>query len=840
RIEMSQNALNPDNVGGNFISDVRTATVSTEDGRKRVVNWYQFRIPVRTPNKTKHGDIRDFRSIRFIRMYMKGFTDPVHLRMARLELVRGEWRKYQGEIDDNPEGITQDQEVAFNVGAVNLEENSGKLPVNYVIPPGIQRETNVNTTSLQQINEQALQLKVCGLEDGTAQAAYRNTQLDLRMYGTLKMFVHAETLAEEAPIQDDELTVFIRLGTDFQNHYYEYEIPVKVTPPGVYSSDYEPSQLQVWPELNNMEISLKGLTNLKLERDRQILNGESDQLLKKRYWKDAGQGKMFVVGNPNLGEVKTIMVGIRNPRKVPTSVNDDGLSKCAEVWVNELRLSDFDQTNGWATVGQANLKMADLANVVVTAGMSTPGWGSLEKKVAERQKETKKNAGITAAINLDKVLPEKWGVKVPMYTSYSADIEEPQFSPLAPDIQFKDYLEAWDTKAEKDSVKKITTDRVIRKSLNFTNVRKERTGDAKPTPIDISNFSVSYAQTSENHTDFETSRDFTRTQKGSLTYNYGLSPKPIKPLSKVKLLRESDYLQLAREMNFYLLPKSFAFTTSMDRMYNAFQMRNNNPGLTARLPAFYNKSFTWTRTYNFKYDITKNLSFDFNASNRALLEEPEGPAERAINDEGQWDAWKKEMWDQIQELGTNMSYTHTGNFNYTIPLNYIPALDWINSSLGYGSSYTWTRAPLGREEFGAVIQNSNTFTSNANLNLKRLYSKSKYLQGVGQRARRHQQEKARGKQDKKKPELEENADGEKAEEKKPKDKNAYTFTDRASNFLMSITTASINYTRGKGTLIPGYNQTSTLLGMNPSLTAPGWGFISGQQADFDGEDKFWV
>lgn len=840
KVDLNRGALSPENVGNNFITDVRTATVSTEDGKKRVVNWYLFRIPVRTPNKTKHGDIRDFRSIRFIRMYMKGFNDPVHLRFARLELVRGEWRKFLGELDDNPEGITKDQAVDFNVGAVNIEENSGKIPVNYVLPPGIQRETNVNTTSLQQINEQALQLKVCGLEDGTAQAAYRTTELDLRMYGTLKMYVHAETLADQAPIEDDELTVFIRLGTDFKDHYYEYEIPVKVTPPGVYSPDYEPSQLQVWPEINNIEINLKSLTNLKLERDRQILDGASDQLVKRRYWKDDANGKMYITGNPNLGEVKTIMIGIRNPRKTPSSVNDDGLPKCAEVWVNELRLSDFNQQKGWATVGQANLKMADLANLVVTAGMSTPGWGSLEKKVSERQQETKKNVGVTAAVNLDKALPEKWGVKVPMYASYTADIEEPLFSPLAPDIEFKDYLEGWDTKSERDSVRKITTDRVIRKSLNFTNVRKERTGDAKPTPIDISNFSVSYAQTGENHTNFETQRDFTRTQKGSLTYNYSLSPKPVKPLSKVKLLRESDYLQLARELNFNYLPKSFSFSTSMDRMYNAFQMRNNNPGLTARLPEFYNKSFTWTRNYNFKYDITKNLTFDFSAANRALLEEPEGPAERAINDEGQWDEWKKEIWNQIQDLGTNMSYTHTGNFNYTVPLNYIPAVDWVSSSLGYGSSYTWTRAPLGREEFGAVIQNSNNFSTNANMNMRRLYAKSKYLQAVNQRQRRHQQEKARGKPQKKKPELDENADGEKAEEKKPKDKNAYTVTDRFAKFLMSLTTASVNYTRGKGLLVPGYNEQSTMLGMNANMSAPGWGFISGQQNDFEGEDKFWV
>ena len=473
-VDLSPNAINPENVGSNFITDVLTTEAETDAG-KRNITWYQFRIPVRTPNKTRHGEINDFRSIRFMRMFMKGFTNPMHLRFARLELVRGEWRKYLGEIDNNPEGITKDSEIDFNVGAVNIEENAGKSPVNYVLPPDIQREQNINTTNLQQINEQSLQMTVCGLEDGQAVASYRNTTLDLRQYGTLKMYVHAESLADNEPIDNNEITVFIRLGTDFTDHYYEYEIPVFITAPGTdYQNNIKASQLQVWPEFNNIEIDIKALTELKLRRDKVILDGGSETNRKRRFFGNYQRGTIYVVGNPNLGEVKTIMIGIRNPRKTETSPDDDGLPKCAEVWVNELRMSNFDKTKGWATVGNANLKMADLVNFNVTAGMSTPGWGSLDKKVAERQQETKKQFSTTAAMNLDKFLPKDWGVKVPMYASYGIEIEEPRYSPLAPDIEFDDYLDAWETKTQKDSVKKITQDRLVRRSINFTNVRKEK------------------------------------------------------------------------------------------------------------------------------------------------------------------------------------------------------------------------------------------------------------------------------------------------------------------------------------------------------------------------------
>ena len=42
-------------------------------------------------------------------------------------------------------------------------------------------------------------------------------------------------------------------------------------------------------------------------------------------------------GNPNLGDVKSIMIGIRNPE-----TQDDLSAKSVEIWVNELRLTDLN------------------------------------------------------------------------------------------------------------------------------------------------------------------------------------------------------------------------------------------------------------------------------------------------------------------------------------------------------------------------------------------------------------------------------------------------------------------------------------------------------------------
>ena len=397
-------------------------------------------------------------------------------------------------------------------------------------------------------------------------------------------------------------------------------------------------------------------------------------------------------------------------------------------------------------------------------------------------------------------------------------------------------------------------------------------------PYDISNFSATYAWSEELRTNFETERDLTRNQKLALTYQYGLSPKPIKPLSKVKLFKDSDYMKLAREANFYVLPKSFSMTSSMNRTYNAYKIRNNNPGLTAKLPEFYNKNFTWNRAYNFKFDITKNLGYTFTANNNSLIMEPlDGPAEKARNDsrpaediakyggpDGYWDHWKDSVWTNIKNLGVNLNYTHSSAFNYKIPLDKIPATDWINSTLDYSSGYTWTRAPLGRgadiedtdtsivtEEIGNTIQNNNTINFSNSFNLRKVYGKSDYLKGVQTRQRRHLQQKARERAQKQRDkeaqaELTENADGEEGEVKtKSKDPNQYTVIDRAAKLLMSFTNANVTYGLGKGMMIPGFRPNSQYIGGDwkdfGGQGAPGLGFLFGKQTGFGPRDtSYWV
>ncbi|UTW68142.1 cell surface protein SprA [bacterium SCSIO 12643] len=834
KVKVSRADFNRNNIGNNYITDVRTAVIPTKDGRTREIDWYQLKIPIRQGEPI--GGIRDFRSIRFMRVFMRGFENQAIMRFARLELVRGEWRKFEGTLEDPGDYILGDDFTNFDVSAVNIEVNSSKEPVNYVLPPFIQREINVGSTNLNQLNEQSLALNICELPDGQGRAVYRTFDLDVLSYNTIKMFVHAESYENESPVNDGDLVAFMRVGTDFENNYYEYEIPLKITLPGQYNGDDDQQRLFVWPEANNMEVSLNDFKDIKIQRNKEaIVSGGGAANFDTPYSVKKGKAKVSVVGNPSLNGVKTIMLGIRNPRKEVGDEDDDGEGKCAEIWFNELRLTDFDDQSGWASIVTANAKLADFATVSVSGSMSTPGWGSIDKKISERQRETRQDLDVQANVELGKFFGKKSGVKIPTYVGYTVGIVKPQFAPLAPDIEFEKYVkEAFPAGREQDSVRNVQQKVVTRKSLNFTNVRKERTDTKKKKKVyDISNFALNYSYNSTEMHDFETEFDNMKSYRGGISYNYSSAPKNIKPFTKSKFLNSTKWLALVKDINFYPYPKSFSFSTDVNRQYQESRTRNNNPELLNTIPVYVNKTFDWNRNYAVRWDITRAIKLDFTARNKSLIEESAGRPSDSL------DIWKETVRNSIRDFGTNLNYNHAFNGTWAIPLNKIPALDWTNSTFKYGSTYSWVRAPFISDNsetggLGNTIQNTQTMQINGTLNFVNLYNKSKYLKKVNSK-----RPTAKKKNDKKKTEdKKDNNDTTKTKTKKPKKDGPPSFVDGISRVLMMVRKGNASYSVTNGIMLPGYNQQTEVIGMNNNFSAPGLGFVFGQQTGFGDSDDF--
>lgn len=827
-VPITRQVFDPDNVGNNYITDV--LEVSPQNANGKSVRWYQFKIPIRSPEK-RVGNIQDFRSVQFMRMFLKGFEQDIVLRFARLDLVRGEWRKYNYSLVDPGQYLqNEEDETPFVVGAVNVEENRNRRPVNYVIPPGIEREVDFGTANLRRLNEQSLSLDVCDLQDGDARAVYRNMDLDVRQYKRLKMFVHAEAgvddRGQKVTLNDGDVSAFVRIGTDFDDNYYEYEIPLEVTDwVDLQGSITDPDR--IWPSGNDMDIEFSKLINAKVQRDGLKLP------LTAVYTTTDGNRTIRVKGNPTLSEVKVFMIGIKNPRQ-GVGVGDrpdDGLPKCAEIWVNELRLSDFRNEGGWAANALVSAQLADLGSMNLAGSMSTPGFGSIEQKLNERQQETRQQYDFSSNIELGRFAQDV--VSVPMFFSYSESWVKPRYNPLSPDIEFDEVLRSDEySKSQKDSIKRATIAYTQRKSINFTNVKKLPSKNKKNShAYDPENISLTYSYSEVNSRDIQTEFDNRKQFRGIVAYNYTAKPKNYKPLDNISFLKRSKHLKIIRDFNFYLLPKQYTIQNTIDRDYRERKVRQTTPFFNPQ--PYYQKQFNWMRTYSLRYDITKSLRFNFQADNRSIIEETTasgGRVDKRYKEE--YDNWKDTVYQSVRDFGVNMAYHHNFTLNYTLPINKILPLDWVSVNTRYSGDYFWDRAPIGFDTLGNSIRNSNTFGVNTDLNMVTLYNKVDYLKRLNQKKTKKDEVRMLKREKKEDEQNNQNALVKKAdaEEEDEKDRKL-NIIDHTALVLMGVKSVSANYNRTAGTVLPGYSRGMNVLGFDNDFNAPGFGFITGAQQD---------
>jgi cell surface protein SprA len=829
-------------VGKNNITNIQTYKNGTKTER-----WIQFKVPLAEPQRVVNG-ITDFRSIRFMRMFMKDFDEEVLLRFARLEFIRGEWRRYVHDLTSPGETLQTDPNLTtFNIGAVNLEENSEREPVNYIIPPGIVREVDPSQVQQRQLNEQSLLLEVCDLKDGDARAAYRNIQFDVRTYKKLKMFVHAEEFSKTKPLNNEDVTVFVRLGTDFVDNYYEYEMPLTTTLWGA-TSDKD-----IWPEENFIEINFDDFLNLKKKRNKVTEDPNSATTNSVEYFDiDPKNSKVIlrVKGSPNLQNVRTIMIGIRNPKQTDDNPwNDDGQSKCGIIWVNELRLSDFQTEGGSAAVARMQVQAADFANISMSGSYKGINWGSIESRVQERQRNEQINFDFNTNMQLGQFLGKKAKIAVPFFYGYSIGVINPEYDPFNPDIRLKDY----DDIADRRRRAKLGQDFNERKSYNFTNVRKEAKEGAKPQFYNISNFAATYSYSENLRRDFNLDYDRTKLWSGALNYNYAFNSKPIEPFKKVKFMQKSPWWAIVRDMNLFLLPKNISFNNDVKRSYNERKIRNNLAPDYEFSPV-YVKSFFWNRNYALGYDITRNLKFGFNANNRALFDEANGQVDRKSNPES-FNIFKDSISNQLSTFGKTTDYTHDYNLSYNVPFDKIPVLNFISANAKYNGTYNWQRAPLGQTEYGNVIQNSRVVNISGQMNFVTLYNKVPFFKKIlddGKRPRGTvtNKDKPKAVLEPEKPESEmtpRELRKKKREEKRKKKKEeaekrrkgkVHPVAGYLGRVVMSVRNVSGTYVINDGTLLPGYNQNVSYLGMSNGFQAPIAGFNFGKQGyDFKGREN---
>ncbi|MGN0035866.1 MAG: cell surface protein SprA [Bacteroidaceae bacterium] len=710
--------LEPDKmqVGENYITNVRESSVKLRNGETETVRWYQFKVPVKS-GKSVNG-ISDLKSIRFMRMYLTNFEEPTILRLATLELVRGEWRTYEQPLTTNAQSAG-----TLTVAAVNLEENGDKQPVNYVIPPGVSRVLDPSQPQLVQENEQSMSLSVTDLGSGDARAVYKNIGLDLRQYRRLKMFAHAEKPVGNITLEDGYIALFIRLGSDYKNNYYEYEIPLKLTPEGKYTDG---GRSTVWPAENELDILLSVLTDLKKERNAAKNRGDqgvSYTSLYSSYDPDRPANKISIVGNPSLAEVKTLMIGVRNNSRTIQS---------AEVWVNELRLTDFNEDGGWAAQGNLNIQLSDLGTVNLAGHAETAGFGGLEQSVSERRMDDFYQYSITTSFELGKLFPAKAKVSAPVYFSYSKEITSPLYNPLDKDMLLKDALQALANDHQRDSLKNLAQEVSTYKNFSLSNVRVG-IQSKKPMPYDPANFSLGYAFTKQHNRGNTTAWEIDNRWNANFGYNYSPAVPTWEPFKKLK--SKSKWLKIVKEFGVNYVPQSLAFNTDMARHYYELQTRDveNVYGSDNDIPLSTSKDFLWNRDFSLRWDLTKALKMNFSSATHAEIEEPYGPVNKDLYPD-EYAVWKDSVKQSLRSLGRPLDYQQNFNLSYQLPLNKLPLFDWLTADAKFASSYHWNRGVALEDGLAMnTIDNQRSLDINGRFNLEMLYNKVPFLKATNKK-----------------------------------------------------------------------------------------------------------
>mgnify|MGYP000793560629 CR=1 FL=1 len=710
-------------VGKNYITDKQVSLVRTRDGSDQEVEWYQFKIPLDDYERVV-GSINDFSTIRFARMFMTGFKQVTHLRFATLELVRGEWRPYDFNLNSRGDAPAEGQ---LDVSVVNIEENAGREPVNYVLPPGVTRITDPGQSQITQLNEQSMSLKVTGLHAGDARGVYRNTSHDLRNYKRMQMWVHAESLIDDATnLKSGELSLFIRLGTDIKNNYYEYEIPLTLTPHITSANKYHDTgedQYKVWPLSNRLDFALQNLVNLKKERNMERHQANSTVSFTTLYTgrdPDNEQNRMAVMGNPSLSDVRVMLIGVRNN----TSSTRDGI-----VWVNELKVTDFDESGGWAAKANVNLGVSDIATLNFGVHKETAGFGGVDQPLNARRMDDYEQYNFAVQADLGRFIPEKAKLKAPIYYSISKEKTSPKYNPLDQDVLLKDALDEAATKQERDSISNYSVDRSTVQSFSISGLRFD-IQSANPMPWDPANFTFNFSFNKRNEMNPTTEYENTNDYRGSFQYSWTPYVKGVKPFGWVK--SKSKNAKFLKEWEINYLPANISFLTTMSRYYYEQQTRSEIDQMF-KLPVSVSKNFIWDRQLNLSWNLTKSLNVSFTSNTSARIEEPIGAVNRKLFPD-KYKEWKDTVLNSILHLGTPWAYNQSFVASYRAPFNRIPVVDFLSGSVSYNATYRWDRgATVDGVNIGNTIANQASWNVDGRINLEGLYNKFSYLKKVNQR-----------------------------------------------------------------------------------------------------------
>jgi cell surface protein SprA len=804
------------------VDDYIVGEITDRDGNG--TGWYQARVPVQ--NFTRQvGEIQDFSLIESIRLWTDGHEVPVTIRFATLELVGSQWQKSTRiPLEHETPADTTASETRLTISSINNEENADLYspPVGAVVS-----QTRLATGRVQNAREQSLVLRVENLYPGKQRAVFRtqNTALDLLRYSNIRMFVHMHgrtgdgTELHNLPIDEarSKVRLFVRLGANESNDYYEYEQPLSPSSETAGSSDalwqtavdYQ-GQIQ---DLNSVNILLGALNQLKVTRDRLLFPTDSvfynveDGVL---VAPDAPDAESFgppgtrigIKGTPSLGRVNSIVIGIRNPAD-SLAMGFEHVLEDVTVWVNELRVAGYDESNGWAGLANVELQLADFARVNANIQTQTDGFGSLSSTLAEREQNNLLNYSVTSEVNVDKFIPERFGWSMPVNVQVQSNTTTPRFAPTRGDVRLSELLAQIDERTDVDEAQKeqlrvsaneeAQTHTLSRSVTARVGKSGSRSAILRHT---LDGLSFSWSNSQADGRTPQLVQNGTRRWSSTAAYRLGVRrTRTIRPLF---FLDYVPVLKVLGGLRWNLVPQSVSVSGSLNRQLNQTQERPTTsragtveqaPNIV-RFPLREQHTFGHTRDFAIQYNPFSFLNLGFDTSTQQNLNAAgvdtlfntitrdgailagyrieQALAGGLVDSTDLATTWEQELLrvkpfdrvirEALSGAATVRAERHDQRFTGTLRprLNTIRAIDFINlQDISYTATYGWQNGPIGRNT-GASVRVMGELRSGVTLRVQELWRKFGFYRSIEtsqreyQAARdREQQDREREKQDRK-------------------------------------------------------------------------------------------
>ncbi|MCH8548706.1 MAG: cell surface protein SprA [Balneolaceae bacterium] len=745
--------LNPADQSQLEIGAPGTYIIDRVPGTRQQDRWYQVRIPLDEFKRTV-GDISDFQNITYMRMWMSGYKQPFTLRFASLEFVGSQWRQDETINDQN------DPNAELRISTINIEENSNRRPFPYRQPAGGIRAQNRGTQLQSLQNEQSIVLDGENLSPGSTQLIKRVYPggLNLLNYSNMRMFVHGEGFDQRG---DAELVM--RFGNDLENNYYEYRQPVTPSDRNFPFQTFDPSNsaqledeaAEIWLyEENSMNIVLSAFNTLKQLRDQE--NGNLSDLYERAdILEDAVPGAVVAIkGNPSLGRVTEVGMGIRNPYN-PDNPTGPGVPILdAQLWLNELRVSGFDNERGWAANARTSMKLADFATIDANITRQTQGFGALNSRLGQRRVDNELAYDINTAVNLDSFIPDRYGWSIPVSFAARRSTSVPKYLPNQGDIRFTDFENA--VRARSD-LSEPAQDRLIEQqirevetyresySVNLSNLSKQNSRN-RLARYTLDNTTINYVYNLTNARNPEYSFQDNWNYNASVRYSHTF--RDVRFMRPLGFMENVPLFGVLGGLRIGLMPNNITTSASTRRSYEE-RLRRVDTG-QQNFPLQQTHSFTYNTNFGFGYNITPSITTGFQAQTvfdlaRVSVSQPD---DLIVDDDvfvpdPSLDVFRNLIAGNISPRRS--SYTENYTANWQPRLNQITGLGWLSYTARYAGGYRWENSPFGSGQ-GARVSNNFRLDHTVRMDTENLLRRLPFYEDARETERQLRQQRERSRQ----------------------------------------------------------------------------------------------